>query len=101
MEFDTWCALNCGPENEWHDDSARQTVAAYRSADRRRGHELVLSDQDYHIQCNGLQHGVDYPRLMRHFDRFEIYMAAEHAGLGRRELLANVEADVTRGRIKR
>lgn len=83
---------------DWCEEFARQTVSVYRSADRRRGHELVLSDQDYHMQCNRLQYGVDYPRLMRHFDRFEIYMSAEHTRIGRRELLANVEADVARGR---
>jgi len=82
---------------DWCEDFARQTVAAYRGADRRPGRELVLSDQNYHMQVNGLQYGVDYGRLMRHFDRFEIYMAAEHTKLSRRELVANVEADVKRG----
>jgi aryl carrier-like protein len=79
---------------DWCEDFGRRTAQAFRTADRGKRHELVLSDQDYHIQCNALQYGVDYARMMRHFERFEIYMAARHQAVGRREMLANVEADV-------
>jgi hypothetical protein len=92
---------------EWCEDFARRTREAWvcaeaggqdhRPASPRARRELVLSDQDYHMRCNGLQYGVDYPRLVRHFDRFEIYMAAEHTRLAPRDLLANVEDDVRRG----
>jgi len=82
---------------DWCEEFARRTAQAYRAVDPNPAHELVLSDQDYHMQCNALQYGVDYRRVLRHFDRFEIYMAAEHAKIGRRELLADVEADVRRG----
>jgi len=82
---------------DWCEDFARQTMEAYRSIDPNPRHEVVLSDQDYHLECNALQYGVDYHRLMRHFDRFELYMAVDHRLVSRRELLASAETDVLQG----
>ncbi|HUT58200.1 MAG TPA: beta-galactosidase [Phycisphaerae bacterium] len=82
---------------EWCEDFARLTCEAYRTVDGNAAHELVLSDQDYHMHCSPLQYGVDYRRLVRHFDRFEIYMAADHTRVTRPMLLADVRRVVDRG----
>jgi hypothetical protein len=83
---------------QWCEEFAERTCRAWRQVDGDPTHELVLSDQDYHLQCNALQYGVDYSRLAKHFDRLEVYMAANHEAVSRRELLANVTHDVRRGR---
>jgi Beta-galactosidase len=82
---------------EWCEEFARLTKEAYRATDPDPSHILVLSDQDYHMRCTSLQYGVDYHRLLRHFDRLEIYMAHEHERISRRELLANTEHVLDQG----
>jgi hypothetical protein len=82
---------------DWCEDFARTSRTAYRAVDPDPHHLIVLSDQDYHMHCNPLQYGVDYGRVMRHFDRFEIYMAADHRAVGRREMLANARRNIARG----
>ena len=82
----------------WCEEFMRETRAALRAVDPDPRHTLVMSDQDYHLRCNALQYGVDYRRLVRHLDAFEIYMAAQTSGLGRREVLADVRNDVRLGR---
>lgn len=82
---------------EWCEDFARVAKDAFRSADPDPSHIIVLSDQEYHMRCTALQYGLDYARLLVHFDRFEIYLAQEHERVSRGMLLANVEHAVDKG----
>jgi hypothetical protein len=41
---------------------------------------------------------VDYSRLIKYIDRFEIYMAVEHQRVSKRSLLGNVRRITRRGR---
>lgn len=83
--------------SDWCEDFARVTREAYRSIDTNARHHLVLSDYDHYMHRNFLHHGVDYNRLMSHFDRFEIYMADDHRKIGKNELLANARYNVELG----
>lgn len=83
---------------DWCEDFARITKEAYRSADPDPEHLLVLSDQDYHMHSSIHHYGVNYTRLMKHFDRLEIYMAPKFDMLPEKDLLSWVEDDVKTGR---
>jgi hypothetical protein len=83
---------------QWCTGFARISKETVRAIDTNRRHQLVLSDQDYHMRCNGLQYGVDYKQLLEHYDRFEIYMAHHMAQLDKRTILKNVLHNIRKGK---
>jgi hypothetical protein len=80
---------------QWAENFARRTVEIYRSIDSDPRHELVLSEMDYYFQRSQLHWGVDYRRLMRHFDRFEIYQADDFRNVRPAATLANARRNIT------
>lgn len=84
--------------DEWCQDfiaTARHALDEAAPAERRL--ELVLSDHDLHMLCNGLQYGVDYSHLMPFVDRLETYMAPRHSAVTEAELVSNVRLMVRNG----
>jgi hypothetical protein len=84
--------------DEWCQDFIATARRALTEAEQAAHHlELVLSDQDFHMQCTPLQYGVDYTHLMPHINRLETYMAANHSAVSASDMLANVRRTVRRG----
>lgn len=82
---------------EWCEEFAKTTVETYRAIDGDKQHLLILGDNEFFYERSSMSFGVDFARVMKYFDRLELYMAEEHQQLADEEMARNVTMNIEEG----